>query len=251
MRYCDDYAALLDLFVDGELSPEEMARVQAHLDGCPGCRAYVDDALAIRAAFPDAEETEVPEGFAAGVMEAVRAQGAPEPPQAAPKKRGLSRLLLPLAACCALVLVIRGAGLAGFGSADTAATTSSASDASAAADTTAETEESAEDDAALAYAESDYAAGDAFGPAEDAARKADLAASAYFAILTLPADALETETLADRAPDSETDGERRYELSAGDYAVLLEQLDAAGIQPIVREQTGAESETALVIVTGL
>ena len=250
MRYCDDYAALLDLFVDGELSPEEMARVQAHLDACPGCRAYVDDALAIRAAFPNAEETEVPEGFAAGVMEAVRAQGAPERPQAAPKKRGLSRLLLPLAACCALVLVIRGAGLAGFGSADTAATTSSASDASA-ADTTAETEESAEDDAALAYAESDYAAEDAFGLTEDAARKADLADSAYFAILTLPADALETEALADRAPDSETDGEQRYELSAGDYAVLLEQLDAAGIRPIVREQTGAESETALVIVTGL
>ena len=54
MKYCENFAALLDPFVDGELSPDEMARVQAHLDGCPACRAYVDDALAIRASFPDA-----------------------------------------------------------------------------------------------------------------------------------------------------------------------------------------------------
>lgn len=252
MRYCDDYAALLDPFVDGELSPEEMARVRAHLDACPGCRAYVDDALAIRAAFPGAEETEVPEGFAAGVMEAVRAQAAPEQPQAAPKKRSLSRLLLPLAACCALVLVIRGAGLAGFGSADTAATTSSSAFDASSAGTTADTAESAEDDDAFLYAaESDSAEDAGFGAADSASPKADRAAGAYFAILTLPADALETELLAARTPDSAENGEQRYELSAGDYAALLEQLDAAGIQPTVREQTGAESETALVIVTGL
>ena len=60
MKYCEHFAALLDPFVDGELSPEEMARVQAHLDECPACRTYVDDALAIRAAFPDAEDAEVP-----------------------------------------------------------------------------------------------------------------------------------------------------------------------------------------------
>ncbi|MDO4315248.1 MAG: zf-HC2 domain-containing protein, partial [Oscillospiraceae bacterium] len=110
MKYCDDYAALLDLFVDGELSPAEMADVQAHLDGCPGCRAYVDDALALRAAFPDAEDTEVPAGFAEGVMAAVRAQDAPEQPQSAPQKRKLAQILLSLAACCAIVLLVRGVG---------------------------------------------------------------------------------------------------------------------------------------------
>ena len=41
--------ALLDAFVDGELTSEEMISVQSHLDECPECRAYVDDALAIRA----------------------------------------------------------------------------------------------------------------------------------------------------------------------------------------------------------
>ena len=60
MKYCEDFAALLDPFVDGELTPDEMARVQAHLDECPACRAYVDDVLAIRAAFPDVEDTELP-----------------------------------------------------------------------------------------------------------------------------------------------------------------------------------------------
>ena len=54
MKYCEEYAALLDLFVDGELAPEDMKRVGDHLTGCPGCQAYVDDALAIRACFPDA-----------------------------------------------------------------------------------------------------------------------------------------------------------------------------------------------------
>ena len=35
MKYCEEYAALLDLYVDGELSPGEMAAVQEHLDQCP------------------------------------------------------------------------------------------------------------------------------------------------------------------------------------------------------------------------
>ena len=53
MKYCEEYAALLDLYVDGELSGEEAARVRAHLESCPSCQAYVDGALAIRAAFPE------------------------------------------------------------------------------------------------------------------------------------------------------------------------------------------------------
>ena len=48
--------ALLDAFVDGELTSEEMISVQSHLDECPECRAYVDDALAIRASFPTEDD---------------------------------------------------------------------------------------------------------------------------------------------------------------------------------------------------
>ena len=108
MKYCEDCAALLDLYVDGELSPEDMDRVRSHLETCPGCRAYVDDALAIRAAFPDVEDTEVPTGFAESVMSAVQAaaQERPAAPQA--KKRHWGRVLLPLAACCAIVILLHG-----------------------------------------------------------------------------------------------------------------------------------------------
>lgn len=242
MKYCDDYAALLDLYVDGELSPAEMADVQAHLDECPGCRAYVDDALAIRAAFPDSEDAEIPMDFTEGVMAAIRAQPAP-------KKRKLSHLLASLAACCAIVLLIRGVG---FGS-------SSKYEAAPAADTAAPTEAEscmeepadAQDDAPTAFTATTAPADALPEAAKNAAEDLSRAASPYFAVLTLPADALEMEQLAGQTPVGKTDGEQRYELSAEDYAVLLDQLDAAGIQPIAREQTGADSETALVIVMGL
>nr|WP_325185244.1 zf-HC2 domain-containing protein [uncultured Oscillibacter sp.] len=105
MKYCEEFAALLDLYVDGELSAEEAARVQTHLKTCPGCRRYVDDALAIRAAFPEAEETAVPEGFAESVMAAVRES---EGKKAAGRRRVYWRnVMLPLAACFALVVLLR------------------------------------------------------------------------------------------------------------------------------------------------
>ena len=105
MKYCEEFAALLDPYVDGELSAEEAARVQTHLTTCPGCRRYVDDALAIRAAFPEAEETAVPEGFAESVMAAVRES---EGKKAAGRRRVYWRnVMLPLAACFALVVLLR------------------------------------------------------------------------------------------------------------------------------------------------
>lgn len=63
--------ALLDAFVDGELTSEEMISVQSHLDECPECRAYVDDALAIRASFPTEDDAELSADFAETVMKAV------------------------------------------------------------------------------------------------------------------------------------------------------------------------------------
>lgn len=110
MKYCEEFAALLDPYVDGELSREETARVRIHLERCPGCQSYVDGALAIRAAFPEAEETVVPEGFAAGVMAAIRAVENIENAKTGPEK-GKSvlwkKILLPLAACFAIVLAVR------------------------------------------------------------------------------------------------------------------------------------------------
>ena len=38
---CEDRVASLDLYVDGEICHVERAEIDAHLDGCAGCRAYV------------------------------------------------------------------------------------------------------------------------------------------------------------------------------------------------------------------
>lgn len=110
MKYCEEYAALLDLFVDGELAGPELERVRNHLAECPGCQAYVDDALAIRAGFPDVEETDVPEGFAEGVMERIRENSAKDRKSVELRRRGIRRWMgtaAALAACCALVILVR------------------------------------------------------------------------------------------------------------------------------------------------
>lgn len=107
MNICGEYTALLDAFLDGELSPEEMERVRSHLEACPACRAYVDDGLAMRAAFPDAEDQEVPDGFAAGVMEAVRKTPQGAAPKAGRRKTVWFRTAASLAACFVMVLALR------------------------------------------------------------------------------------------------------------------------------------------------
>lgn len=111
MKYCEQYAALLDLYLDGELPPEELERVQSHLETCPGCQAYVDDGLAIRAGFPEVEDTEVPEGFAERVMERIREASGREKKVLELRRRSARRWvgsLAALAACCGLVLLTWG-----------------------------------------------------------------------------------------------------------------------------------------------
>ena len=112
-----EHTALLDAFVDGQLTAEEMTEVQAHLAECPDCRAYVDDVLAIRASFPTEEEPPLPEGFAGRVMQAVA-----KAPQPRPKKQPWGRLAA-AAACLALVILVQhGVGTSSHsGSTDTAA----------------------------------------------------------------------------------------------------------------------------------
>ena len=77
MKYCEEYAALLDAFYDGECTPAEAEQVRLHLAECPGCRAYLDELAIISAGFPGEEDVEVPEGFADGVMTAISAGSAP------------------------------------------------------------------------------------------------------------------------------------------------------------------------------
>ena len=249
MKYCDDHAALLDLYVDGELSPQEMAAVQAHLNECPGCRAYVDDALALRAAFPTVDETEVPDGFAESVMAAIQAQTTPGAPKAGTKKSPWPRLLASLAACCAIVLLIRGVGLGNGSKGEPAADMAAPMVSEAYMEVPSEPAAQEEGDTQSTLTAS--APADLLPMCEAAKNMTEditRTASSYFVVLTLPADALEMEQLADCPPVSQADGETQYELSADAYAALLDELDASGIRSLAQEQTGNESETALVVV---
>lgn len=263
MRYCEEFAALLDPYIDNELSPEETARVREHLRTCDGCRAYVQAALLMRDAFPEAEDAVVPEGFAEGVMAAIRAD-------AAPRKRPRSRwqrTLLPLAACFAVVVLavstLPRSGdtavrddrttqtesqlpeSASVSAADSGAE-DSAADAAQAEEDTAATNAPATDDASASEtrpASSGVQEGAEVPSADtrttslpetsssEAAESA--AAPAPYAVQTLPCLTLteqEAGTLLEHfTPVSDEDGTLIYELTAAEYADLLEQLEQQGM----------------------
>ena len=106
--------ALLDAFVDGELTSDEMIQVQAHLDECPACQAYVDDALAIRAAFPTEDDLPLPADFTENVMRSVA-----KAPQSQPKRQPWGKLAA-AAACLAVIVLVQHGALGSTGSTDSA-----------------------------------------------------------------------------------------------------------------------------------
>ena len=106
--------ALLDAFVDGELTSDEMIQVQAHLDECPACQAYVDDALAIRAAFPTEDDIPLPADFTENVMRSVA-----KAPQSQPKRQPWGKLAA-AAACLAVIVLVQHGALGSTGSTDSA-----------------------------------------------------------------------------------------------------------------------------------
>ena len=272
MKYCEQYAALLDLFVDGELAGAEMERVRAHLAECPGCQAYVDDALAIRAGFPDIEDTAVPEGFAEGVMERIREASARERKLVELRRRGIRRWMgtaAALAACCALVILVR------TGPGKEAAAPAGGD--GAAYDTAAIIEEGEAGIAPQAAPEATEAPAEE--PLEEVPSPRSRTAEAYKseqvltaapaagADLPAPAAAAPEAAMDDSAPEKtdalyltaeeagdlldgfdpvwESGGERRYELSAEAYRTLLEALG----RPV--DPVEAAEERFLVVVTGL
>ena len=278
MTYCEEFAALLDPYIDGELSPAETARVREHLRTCDGCRAYVQAALAMRDAFPEEEDTPVPDGFAAGVMAAIRAD-------AAPRKRRRPRwakTLLPQAAGCAIV-VPAVSGLPRPSDTAVADNLESQAEIAAPAEAAAPDADSSEEDtAATAYAAqsgedtadvpdstvtaTDLPKTDAAAPhaqeqpslatdpkisivpregtsAEEAVPET---APATFAVqspsLTLTAE--EAGNLLDSyTPASESDGALVYELTAAEYTTLLQQLEQQGLV-VAGAATAEEAEAA-------
>lgn len=283
MTNCKAFAALLDLYVDGELAPEEMLRVRDHLDKCPACRAYVDDALAIRASFPDAEDTEVPAGFTEAVITAVRQSGTPAK---ASRRTPWKKILLPLAACFAVAVLVlplrdllsgsaKTESAASLTAMDTAVAESAAvkepAEAPAAeeapaaleqgalksAGTTAEDAAPQEKKAVDPYEYTTGTEAQDGGSAEPAAGQAAeeaLAPTAYSgspspcATVTLPPEGLQLDLLAGRTPDRETEGQTEFDLTAQEYDTLLVQLDESGLDYTAQETADGDSGLVLVIV---
>lgn len=239
---CTEYEALLDLYVDGELTTEELLRVQTHLDQCPHCRAYVDDAMAMRLAFPEIEETELPEGFHESVMARIAAESAPVAKKSS-RNRWWKTLAPVAAACFAVMLLANRGGLLGRTEESAAAQAPAA--ASYAMDfTTAEegecapaAEAPAEAPAASAPAsdgssyEHSFTAKSEHKPVERVAGTEALTdqepsdSGEYAAVLTIPAEAAaEIDFLGSMERMELADGSGGYLLSWEDYETLLSLL---------------------------
>ncbi len=276
MKYCEEYAALLDLFVDGELPAEDMKRIGDHLGECPGCRAYVDDALVIRAGFPDVEGTVVPDGFTGEVMERIRRDSDRDKKIVELKRRGGRRWMrtaAALAACCALIILVRtgpgndAAPAGGNGSAYDTAAVIEGGEAGIAPQAAPESREGPAEEIQMAPAARSKAiepyndeqglkaaltAGADMAPAAsaEAAPEAAMDGGQFYASPSAPEKALYLTTEeAGELLDGftavwENAVERRYELSREEYRALLETL---GRQEELPE---AEEGPFLVVVSG-
>lgn len=234
MEICKDYEALLDLYVDGELEAEDMIRVQDHLDRCAACRRYVDDALAIRSAFPDEDSAALPVGFHEAVMAKV-AQAS------APKKKNRTLLALPTmaAACLALAVAVQGGGM----SEKKAASPAARYDAPAASAPAA-----AEESAPQAQA-----APKAYEYTADSVAESCLleggkpSGDGYFDTLSITAKQAE-EHLMGFVPITLEDGRTAYELTVRDYETLLCALGDSAQKGKTEMTSAPLSDLALVIV---
>ena len=231
MKFHEEDTALLDAYVDGELTPEEMAEVQAHLDRCPECQAYVEDALAMRAAFPTEDSLPLPEDFTKHVMEAVAKH-----PQSRPKKQPWGKLAAAAACLAVLVLVQRG-GLAvpaSGGTANTAAPETASYSLGIPAD--AALNDTATEDAP---ASADVSEGTDNGAAVDSVSgSAPEAAPAETNERAVQHTKLPTvrisagdlgDLLSDRTPEETTEDTARYYFTEAEFQLLQSQLNQQGI----------------------
>ena len=275
MKYCEEFEALLDLYVDGELEVADMIRVQEHLDRCSACRAYVDELLAIRAAFPEIEDTSVPEGFAEGVMAAIAASA----PKAKQRSTPWKKILVPMAACLAVVVMVlpmsrlmNNARKEAAAPAEAPAAAPAAALESFVADTAAEEDVPAElvmdapaeapmpeeamdvhytSTAAAPAAGADARINDGAGLTQDAETPAPYTAKLADdprAVITLPPEGANLELLVGRAADRQNDSRMEFDLPFADYEMLLIQLDESGLDYLAEEYPSSAGDTILVII---
>ena len=71
MKCCEQYAAALSAFVDGELSENEKEEVLSHVEHCQNCREYLSELIIVHTMFEEMPELDAPEGFSERVLERV------------------------------------------------------------------------------------------------------------------------------------------------------------------------------------
>lgn len=83
MNPCEEFIPLISARLDGELTPEEEARLEAHLAQCPGCRALAADLAVLEATLSPLAQ-EVPPGLAQSLASQDWTRIPQETPPAAP-----------------------------------------------------------------------------------------------------------------------------------------------------------------------
>ncbi len=71
---CSETARELHFFLDGEITEEKRARIQAHLDECPPCFKAFDFESELRTVVADKLKVDVPEDLASRIRAAIEAE---------------------------------------------------------------------------------------------------------------------------------------------------------------------------------
>jgi anti-sigma factor RsiW len=71
-----EHGRALSRYRDGEVGPEEAARIEAHLEGCDDCRRAADVIDAVRTHLKAISPPAPPEDLSTGVIRRIRSQSA-------------------------------------------------------------------------------------------------------------------------------------------------------------------------------
>lgn len=106
---CDGVRDLLSAYLDGELSPGELLRVEQHLRRCHACADEVDSLRQTIALVNSLDEVEVPASFHVGLHERLVALGPPAAARRAPSapswQRNVRRWAVPAVAAAAVLAI--------------------------------------------------------------------------------------------------------------------------------------------------
>ena len=71
---CQEVVEVVTDYLEGRMSPEDVAIFEAHLDLCDGCKWYVEQMRITIATVGRIDEADVPDEMRATLMEAFRAR---------------------------------------------------------------------------------------------------------------------------------------------------------------------------------